>query len=78
MIPLYGFLQGDTLGLVLLADPGESVESLARRLERSASVRVAPRARLVVMLGDRALDGRSTIAEAGLRPLDRFDVVEAP
>lgn len=74
MIPLYGFLSGDTLGLVVLADPNETIDSLARKLERSAAVRVAKRPHLLVRAGERVLDGRQTVAEAGLQALDRFDV----
>lgn len=77
MIPLYGFLEGDTLGLLVLAEPEETIEALGRKLERSAAVRVAPRHQLVVRFQDRVLDGRLTVAAAGLRALDRFDVVEA-
>ena len=32
-IPLYGFLQGDTVGLLILADEGETVQTLARKLQ---------------------------------------------
>jgi hypothetical protein len=79
MIPLYGFLEGDTLGLLVLADPEETVGSLAEKLERSASVRVTPRSgsggdRLIVRAGPRVLDSRLTVQAAGLQALDRFDV----
>jgi hypothetical protein len=77
VIPLYGFLEGDVIGLLVLADERETVESLARKLERSAAVRVAPRARLRVRAAGRALDGSLTVAAAGLTALDRFDVAGA-
>jgi len=40
VIPLYGFLEGDSLGLLVLASEDETVESLGRKLERSAALRV--------------------------------------
>jgi hypothetical protein len=77
MIPLYGFLQGDTIGLLILAQPGDSMAALAEKLQTSAAVRIARREHMVVRWKDRILDGRLTVAQAGLTPLDRFDVVPA-
>lgn len=74
MIPVYGFLEGDTLGLLMLADPDETVAALARRLEASAAVRVAPRAALRAFRGERELPWEGTVRQAGLEPLDRLDV----
>lgn len=75
MTPLYGFLIGDTIGLLVLADEEETIASLAGKLQAAASVRVAPRARVRVLYGDAVLAPHLTVAAAGLRPLDRFDVV---
>lgn len=75
LFPLYGFLEGDTLGLLVLADADETLDSLARKLGASASVRVAPSARHAVRVGGSVLDGRTTVRAAGLAALDRFDVV---
>jgi hypothetical protein len=74
LIPLYGFLEGDTLGLVILARGHQRVRELAEALVRSAAVRVAPRAGAQVFYEGVALDGEQTVARAGLRPLDRIDV----
>jgi hypothetical protein len=74
MIPLYGFLEGDTLGLLVLAEPTETLGALARRLEESASTRVAPRGSLHVLVDGRLQRPDLTIADVGLGPLDRFDV----
>ena len=41
-IPLYGFLEGDTVGLLVLAEEGETILELARKLQDAASIRVAP------------------------------------
>jgi hypothetical protein len=77
MIPLYGFLEGDTLGLLVLARTEDTVAALAAQLERSASVRVRPRGRSIVMFKGERLDPRATLEQTGLRALDRFDVVYA-
>jgi hypothetical protein len=37
-IPLYGFLEGDTVGLLVLAEEGETILELARN---AASIRVS-------------------------------------
>ena len=74
-IPLYGFLQGDTVGLLILADEGETLQSLAQKLQDAASLRVAGRDRVQVIYNDKAMDPAITIAQAGFQALDRFDVI---
>jgi CTP:molybdopterin cytidylyltransferase MocA len=75
VIPLYGFLEGDTIGLLILAQPDDTIAALADKLQSSAAVRVPPRARVQVVHKERVLDPLSTVAQAGLTALDRFDVV---
>ena len=74
-IPLYGFLQGDTVGLLILADDGDTLESLAQKLQDAASLRVAHRERVQVIYNEKAMDPAITIAQAGFQALDRFDVI---
>jgi hypothetical protein len=74
-IPLYGFLQGDTVGLLILADEGDTLQSLAQKLQDAASLRVAHRERVQVIYNDKAMDPTITIAQAGIQALDRFDVI---
>lgn len=74
LIPLYGFLQGDTLGVLVFAHDDDTVADVAARLVKSASIRVAPPARVRVVYGGRVLDPALTIARAGIAPLDRLDV----
>lgn len=74
-IPLYCFVQGDTLGLVVLAPEEECVDELAQRLSRAASPRVTLQGRLRVMHAGRALRGELTLTAAGVRPLDRVDLI---
>lgn len=73
-IPLYGFLQGDTVGLLILADDGDTLEALARKLQAAASLRVAATDAVRVVYNDKTMDPSMTVAQAGLEALDRFDV----
>jgi hypothetical protein len=75
LVPLYGFLKGDTLGLVVLVHDHQTMRELAAALQTAASVRVAPAAAADVYHRGRLLAPGMTVAEAGLRPLERVDVV---
>jgi hypothetical protein len=76
MIPLYGFLQGDTIGLLVLAGDEDTAADLVLKLVSAASVRTpGPRNPRVVFRGETLLPVAS-IARAGMTALDRFDVVE--
>jgi hypothetical protein len=74
-IPLYGFLEGDTLGLLVLAEEGETILQLAGKLQDAASLRVARRADVDLIYNSKAIDPALTVAQAGLQPLDRFEVI---
>jgi hypothetical protein len=74
-VPLYGFLQGDTVGLLILADDGDTLAALARKLQAAASLRVAARDPVRVVYNDKTMDLTMTVAQAGFEALDRFDVV---
>ena len=76
MIPLYGFLEGDTIGLLVFAEEGDTMADLARKLQKSASIRVATRQRVRVLFRGRLLEPSLPLCDAGLEALDRFDVVE--
>jgi hypothetical protein len=73
-LPLYGFVEGDTLGILLIAEEGERVGALARRLLEAASLRVAPSMESQVVYRGAILDPGLTVAQAGLSALDRLDV----
>ena len=74
-IPLYGFLEGDTLGLLVLAEEAETILEVARKLQDAASIRVAGREEISFVYEGKAVDPRLTVAQVGLQALDRFDVV---
>ena len=75
MIPIYGFMQGDTLGLLLLAHETDTVHDLADKLQQSARVRLAHRSEVKVIYKGRELDPRWTLAQAGVEALERIDVM---
>ncbi|MDB4981644.1 MAG: hypothetical protein JWM82_2396 [Myxococcales bacterium] len=74
MIPLYGFLEGDVLGLLILAEEHDTAAALARNLQAAAALRVAARDDVSVWVKGMRLDPRTTLDAAGLCALDRFDV----
>jgi hypothetical protein len=74
-IPLYGFVRGDSLGLIVLIDSEHTVAELALRVQRAAAVRVAPAANVGVYFAGARLSPQLTVAGAGLTPLDRIDIV---
>lgn len=73
-IPLYGFMQGDTLGLVILAENDETLQVLAQRLQDATSLRVKNKEQIKLLCNGKAMDPAITVAQAQLQPLDRFDV----
>jgi hypothetical protein len=75
VIPLYGFLEGDTLGLLVLAYRGDTIAELADRLQQSARVRVAHKPKVKVLYKGRVLDPQLTLENVGIEALERFDVV---
>ena len=74
MIPLYGFLEGDTIGLLVLAERDDSIGEVARKLQAAARLRVAIDGPVQVVCGGRTLDPQSTVADNALEPLARIDV----
>jgi hypothetical protein len=75
MIPLYGFLEGDTIGLLILAQPEDTMSVLADKLQASAAVRVSRREHVAVIFRHRRIPPGVTVTQAGLSALERFDVV---
>jgi len=75
LVPIYGFVRGDSIGLVALVHDHQTIDELAAMLQQAASVRVAPRPRAKVYFERRLLDPKLTVGEAGLGLMDRVDVV---
>ena len=76
LVLLYGFLSGDTLGLVVLVHDDEPVSQIASSLQQAASMRVRPSAKASVYFNGVRLDSSLTVGQAGLKSIDRVDVVQ--
>ena len=74
-MPLYGFLKGDSIGLLVLVHDTDTVAEIARKLQQAAAVRVLPSPRARVYHQGRVLAPELTVAGAGLSALERVDVV---
>lgn len=74
MLPLYGFVAGDSLGVLVLIDEDDTIGELAQRLQQAAQVRVAPRPHVRMYAHGRALERDATVKEVGLTALDRVDL----
>jgi hypothetical protein len=73
-LPLYGFMEGDTIGLLILADEQETVRSLGEKLREAASLRVDGRGEMEVFYQGAVLDPATTLNQANIAPLQRFDL----
>jgi Toluene-4-monooxygenase system protein B (TmoB) len=77
VIPVYGFLEGDTIGLLVLLDDEDTVADAIAKLQSAAAVRVTPREGMVLVHGGRLLAPATSVADAQIEPLDRVDVLRA-
>jgi hypothetical protein len=69
------FVEGDVLGLALLADPERSVDAFIAQIQRAARVRVLPREGMSLRFKGRVLRGDACVGTLGLAALDRVDLV---
>jgi hypothetical protein len=74
VIPLYAFVRGDSLGLVVIVEARHTIRDVAEIVQRAASIRVAPVAAAEVRRAGACLDPELTVEAAGLQALDRIDV----
>ena len=75
LVPLYGFLRGDTIGLLVLVHETDTVREIGRKLQEAAAVRVAPKPAAEVYFRGSLLSPELTVGEVGLKALERVDVV---
>jgi len=78
LVPLYGFVQGDTMGVLVLAHDDMSVAEVTRKLVEATSLRAGTQHDgFALFARGRRLDARQTVAECHLTALDRIDLREA-
>jgi hypothetical protein len=75
VMPLYAFVQGDSMGVVVLAHSDGTAADLAEKLMQASAVRVARRDKFRVMSGGRILDLGATLRMQGVQSLDRVDLM---
>lgn len=75
VMPLYAFVQGDTLGVVVLGRLDETVRDLGENLLRATGVRVKRRGPFRIMSGERSLNLAAPLRTLNIRVLDRVDLV---
>lgn len=75
LVPLHGFVSGDTVGLLVLVHDTDTIEHLAQTLMAAASVRIAPAPWARVYFGSAELPADQTVAGVGLTALERVDLV---
>lgn len=73
-LPLYAFVEGDTTGIVILADENEPVRSLEKKVRDAVDLRVEPTGEMQVVYRGVVLDPAMTLADAHFAPLQRFDL----
>ena len=75
LIPLYGFVEGDTMGLLVLAHHDMRVHEVAALLRDCARVRVGAGTQdWELRIGGQRVPAERTVAELGLEPLARIDL----
>lgn len=75
LVPLHGFVRGDTVGLLVLVQDTDTIAELAQMLVAAAAVRLEPAPRSRVYRAGVELDPTHTVARAGLTALERVDLV---
>ena len=74
-VPLYGWVQGDSVVVVVLAREDQTVRELVELLCQAVSVRVSVAAPGFAWLRGKKLDPDTSVRSAGIEPLDRIDVL---
>lgn len=73
-VPLYGWVQGDSVVVVVLARDDQTVRELVELLCQAVAVRVPVTAPGFALLRGKRLDPDTSVRGAGIEPLDRIDV----
>lgn len=70
IIPIYAFAEGDTMGVLLLVEPHETLADVLTHTRTAVRVRVDGALLQSVEVGGHALELDCTVEQAGLQPLD--------
>lgn len=75
LVPLYGFVAGDSMGVVVLVQDQDTIARVGQVLCAACEVRVRLPERFVVLKDGVKLELTASVAEAGLEALDRIDLM---
>jgi hypothetical protein len=75
VLPFYGFVQGDTMGVVVLGRLDGTVAELGSNLLRAVALRSNRQGAYQLQVGGRRLDPDATLRSEAMKPLDRIDLV---
>jgi hypothetical protein len=75
VMPLYGFVQGDTMGVVVLGRLDGTVADLGADLLRAVGVRINRQGPYQLRAGERRLEPDAVLRTQAMAPLDRIDLV---
>jgi hypothetical protein len=74
-VPLYGWVQGDSVVVVVLAREDQTIRELVELLCQAVAVRVSVATPGFASLRGKRLDPDTSVRAAGIEPLDRIDVL---
>jgi len=74
LVPLYGFVEGDTIGLLVLAHDDMPISDVAKKLLTAASLRVQRKDPYDLFRDGQRLPPDASVAELGLGALARVDL----
>lgn len=77
-LPLYGFVEGDTMGVVVLGRREGTIAELGEALLRAVGVRVGRRGHYQLRAAGRRLDPTAVLSTQAMAPLERVDLVWEP
>ncbi|NUP06581.1 MAG: hypothetical protein HOW73_11040 [Polyangiaceae bacterium] len=77
MVPLYGFVEGDTIGLLVMARADMTVFEIVAKLSDAASARVDPRGPWHLVAKNRVADEDATVGDLELDAFERVDLRRA-
>ena len=76
LTPLYGFMEGDTLVILILGYGNETVASLIGKLQKSVALRVKTKISPRLIHNGKIVDPSLSLREAKIEAFDRVDVIE--
>jgi len=74
LVPLYGFVEGDTIGLLVLAHDDMPISQVAKKLLTAASLRVQRKDAYDLFRDGKRLPPDASVAELCLGALCRIDL----